>query len=127
MRTLAGDSDGDLGDAIRAREHRRQYCVPLNTRLAGPEVAFHLEDAGAQMLIASTTMEPLAVAGVEDTDVERVIFVDDGARVPAEEGRLAMPFENYSDVLADASAERPSVNVGLDDLADISLHLGDYR
>src|SRR5690625_2237360 len=28
--------------------------VPLNTRLAGPEVAFHLEDAGAQMLIAST-------------------------------------------------------------------------
>lgn len=93
--------------------------VPLNTRLAGPEVAFHLEDAGAQMLIASTTMEPLAVAGVEDTSVERVIFVDDGARVPAEEGRLVMPFENYSDVLADASAERPSVNVGLDDLAII--------
>src|SRR5699024_9526359 len=93
--------------------------VPLNTRLAGPEVAFHLEDAGAQMLIASTTMEPLAVAGVEVTDVDGVIFVDDGARVPAEEGRLAMPFENYSDVLADASAERPNLNVGLDDLAII--------
>src|SRR5690625_5193105 len=93
--------------------------VPLNTRLAGPEVPFHLEDAGAQMLIASRTMEPLAVAGVEDTGVERVIFVDDGPRVPAEEGRLTVPFENYPDVLADASGERPNVNVGLDDLAII--------
>lgn len=37
--------------------------VPLNTRLAGPEVTFHLEDAGAQMLIASTTMEPLGCRG----------------------------------------------------------------
>ena len=93
--------------------------VPLNTRLAGPEITFHLEDAGAQMLIASWTMEPLAVAGVENTEVERVIFVDDGERVPAEAGRLTLPAENYADVLASAGADRPNVNVGLEDLAII--------
>src|SRR5690625_4227930 len=60
--------------------------VPLNTRLAGPEVAFHLEDSSSKMLITSHTMEPLAVAGVEGTDVEQIIFVDDGKRRPAEEG-----------------------------------------
>ena len=93
--------------------------VPLNTRLAGPEVIFHLEDSGSKMLIASHTMEPLAVAGVENTDVERVIFVNDGDRVPAEQGRLQLPSEQYDDVLASASADRPRVNVELEDLAII--------
>src|SRR5690625_7762813 len=37
--------------------------VPLNTRLAGPEVTFHLEGSGSQMLIAAHTMEPPAGGG----------------------------------------------------------------
>ena len=95
--------------------------VPLNTRLAGPEVAFHLEDSSSKMLITSHTMEPLAVAGVEGTDVEQIIFVDDGKRRPAEEGRLTLPAEQYDEVLAGAgaTAERPQVDVDLDDLAII--------
>ncbi|GAA2029338.1 long-chain fatty acid--CoA ligase [Yaniella flava] len=93
--------------------------VPLNTRLAGPEVAFHLDDAGAKILVASHTMEPLVAAGVAETDVERVIVVDDGSRVPAEDGRLTLPVEQYGDVLEGASATRPQVNVGIDDLAII--------
>src|SRR5690625_1874075 len=67
--------------------------VPLNTRLAGPEVTFHLEDASSKMLITSHTMEPLAVAGVEGTDVEQISVLDYGKRVPAEEGRLPLPSE----------------------------------
>lgn len=93
--------------------------VPLNTRLAGPEVTFHLEDSGSKTLIASHTMEPLAVAGVEGTDIERVIFVNDGERVPAENGRLQLSSEQYDDVIASANAERPRVNVALEDLAII--------
>lgn len=93
--------------------------VPLNTRLAGPEVAFHLDDAGAKMLIASHTMEPLVVSGVADTEVERVIFVADGQRKSAVEDQLSVPSEQYDDVLESASAERPHVTVGLDDLAII--------
>src|SRR5690625_6532723 len=80
--------------------------VPLNTRLAGPEVAFHLEDSGSKLLIASHTMEPLAVSGVEGTEVERIIFVNDGGRRPAEEGRLKLPVEQYDDVRASATAEQ---------------------
>lgn len=93
--------------------------VPLNTRLAGPEVTFHLDDAGAKMLIASHTMEPLVISGVADTEVERVIFVDDGQRKPEQEGQLSVPTEQYGAVLDGASPERPHVNVELDDLAII--------
>lgn len=93
--------------------------VPLNTRLAGPEVTFHLEDSGSKMLIASQTLEPLAVAGVQGTDIESVIFVNDGTRNPTEEGRLQLPVEHYDEVLASASAQRPRVNVALEDLAII--------
>lgn len=93
--------------------------VPLNTRLAGPEVAFHLEDSGAKMLVASHTMEPLAVAGVAGTAVERLIFVDDGKRVPTEEERLSVVSERYDDVLENTGAQRPQVAVELDDLAMI--------
>ncbi len=93
--------------------------VPLNTRLAGPEVAFHLDDSGAQMLIASHTMEPLAIAGIKGTTVERLIFVDDGVRESATDQALNIPVEQYADVLQAALPERPNVSVGLDDLAVI--------
>ncbi|HEY4558060.1 MAG TPA: long-chain fatty acid--CoA ligase [Enteractinococcus sp.] len=92
--------------------------VPLNTRLAGPEVTFHLEDSGSKLLIASHTLEPLAVAGVQGTEVERVIFVDDGPRKPAE-GALSLPVEQYAEVVDSGSDRRPQVNVELEDLAII--------
>ena len=83
--------------------------VPLNTRLAAPEVAFHLEDAGAQMLIASQAMEPLAIAGIRGTAIERLIFVDDGAHEPARGEQPDIPMEQYAAVLDSASADRPNV------------------
>ena len=114
-----GENSGEFLETLFALGSIGAVFVPLNTRLAGPEVAFHLEDSGSKIFIASHAMEPLAVAGLEGTAIERVIFVDDGPRVPAEPGRLKLPAEQYGDVLASASAQRPRVNVELDDLAVI--------
>lgn len=112
-----GENSAEFLETLFALGSIGAVFVPLNTRLAGPEVTFHLEDSGSKLLVASHTMEPLAVAGVEGSAVERIIFVDDGARVPAEEGRLSLPVEQYADVLASAATQRPRVNVQLDDLA----------
>src|SRR5690625_2659908 len=114
-----GENSVEFLEALFALGSIGAVFVPLNTRLAGPEVTFHLEDSGSKMLIASSTLEPLAVAGLEGTSVESVIFVDDGTRVPAEEGRLQIAAENYDDVVASAGAQRPRVNVALEDLAII--------
>lgn len=114
-----GENSAEFLETLFALGSIGAVFVPLNTRLAGPEVTFHVEDSGAKFLIASHTMEPIAVAGISGTDVERVIFVDDGPRVPAEAGRLAIPAEQYADVLAGADATRPQAHVGLDDLAMI--------
>src|SRR5690625_7882708 len=116
-----GENSIEFLEALFALGSIGAVFVPLNTRLAGPEVAFHLEDSSSKMLITSHTMEPLAVAGVEGADVEQLIFVDDGKRRPAEEGRLTLPAEQYDEVLAGAgaTAERPQVDVDSDDLAII--------
>ena len=114
-----GENSAEFLEALFALGSIGAVFVPLNTRLAGPEVAFHLEDSGSTLLVASHTMEPLVAAGIEGTEIERVIFVDDGARKPAEEGRLTLPIEQYDVVLASADNSRPQVNVALDDLAII--------
>lgn len=114
-----GENSIEFLEALFALGSIGAVFVPLNTRLAGPEVTFHLEDSGSKMLIASHTMEPLVASGVAGTDVERVIFVDDGARRPAEEGRITVPIEQYAQVLDSATDERPRVNVALEDLAII--------
>src|SRR5690625_2591091 len=85
-----GENSIEFLEALFALGSIGAVFVPLNTRLAGPEVAFHLEDSSSKMLITSHTMEPLAVAGVEGTDVEQISVLDYGKRVPAEEGRLPL-------------------------------------
>jgi fatty-acyl-CoA synthase len=113
-----GENSAEFLETLFALGSIGAVFVPLNTRLAGPEVTFHLEDSGSQILIASHTMEPLAISGVAGTDVERVIFVDDGERRPAH-GELAIPVEQYADVLASGDTSRPQVNVALKDLSII--------
>jgi fatty-acyl-CoA synthase len=113
-----GENSAEFLETLFALGSIGAVFVPLNTRLAGPEVTFHLEDSGSRVLIASHTMEPLAVAGVADTEVERVIFVDDGERQPAEKA-LGIPVEQYTEVLASGGPSRPQVAVALEDLAII--------
>ena len=91
--------------------------VPLNTRLAPPEIQFALEDSGSTVLIASATLEPLAVAGSRGADVGHLILVQDGPQRPAERQDGDLTAEDYEEVLTGGSPERPEAEVQLEDLA----------
>ncbi|MEW1980681.1 long-chain fatty acid--CoA ligase [Citricoccus sp. NPDC079358] len=93
--------------------------VPLNTRLAPPEIAFALNDSGSTVLLASTTMEPLAVSGSRGTGVGLLALVQDGTPVPAERQDGDLEAVDYEQLLAGGEPVRPDVAVGLDDLAII--------
>ncbi len=85
--------------------------VPLNTRWAGPEVLFALNDSESRLLFVDSAYAALYEAirpGIES--IEAVIFIDDGA-VP--EGMLG-----YEDLLA-AAAAAPDRDRRGDDLAGI--------
>ncbi len=98
--------------------------VPLNSRLAAPEIRYQLQDSGAKILIHAGALAPLAVAAVVGTAVDRLIMVDDGSTSPASkqnfgelsEGPVVEPFD---DVLASAPAEPLDVPVVLEDGAMI--------
>jgi long-chain acyl-CoA synthetase len=58
--------------------------VPLNPLLKGPEIAYHLGDAGARSFIAYELFADQAAAGVADLDIETFLvpFLDSDATVP---------------------------------------------
>ena len=84
--------------------------VPLNTRLAPPELEFMIEDSGATTLVTQEELTDLARAGAWSTGVTRRITVD---------GPPATHHEQYEAVLASATGEAPDVAVELDDPAII--------
>ncbi|MGO4857894.1 acyl-CoA synthetase [Arthrobacter sp. 2MCAF14] len=88
--------------------------VPLNTRLAPPEIQFALQDSGSVVLINAEGFEALAFAGSIDTDVGYRLIVRDAESVPVGAGA-----EDYSGTLAAASADRIDVPITLDDTAMI--------
>lgn len=51
--------------------------VPLNTRLAAPEIAFALTDSGSRILVHAASLTALAENGSRGTPVERRIVVAD--------------------------------------------------
>jgi fatty-acyl-CoA synthase len=93
--------------------------VPLNTRLAPPEIQFALRDSGAQVLVSSTTLDSLVAAGCRETDVEMVITVNDGQPSSSESPEFPVPTAEFEQVLGAGSRERPDVEVTHEDLAVI--------
>ena len=101
--------------------------VPLNTRLAPPEIRFALEDSGAAVLVHTGALAPLARRGSGGTAVELRLEVADGSE--PEEGPAAGPgtvpaldFDtvlDFDSVIAAAPPERLDVPVGLEDGAMI--------
>ncbi|GAB3028976.1 long-chain fatty acid--CoA ligase [Parafrigoribacterium mesophilum] len=91
--------------------------VPLNTRLAPPEVQFALRDAGSTVLVHSASLTSLAEDGSLDTAVERRIVVRDtpGAGSAA----AGVPVEELDAVIAAAVPDRLDVAVSQDDPAMI--------
>lgn len=100
--------------------------VPLNTRLAPPEVQFQLQDCGAATLIHGLSLDALAAAGAAGTAVTRRIAVPDSAapdgqapdgHVPEGQGTTAA--EDFEAVVASGADQYVDVEVGLDDGAMI--------
>ncbi|MGN6443174.1 MAG: acyl-CoA synthetase, partial [Arthrobacter sp.] len=99
--------------------------VPLNTRLAPPELQFQLQDAGARLLVNARALEASASAALEGTAVtHRLVVTADGgpepsaATSPAAVGH-SVTVEQYGEALQEAAAEPIDVAVGHDDGAMI--------
>lgn len=94
--------------------------VPLNTRLAPPEIQFQLQDCGAVALIHAGSLDGLAVGGAAGTGVARRIVVADsseGTPVAFDEGTTAV--EDFEAVLTSGSDGFVDEAVSLDDGAMI--------
>src|SRR6478735_10612100 len=58
--------------------------VPLNTRLAPPELQFQLQDSGARLLVNAGALEASASAAVQGTAVtHRMVVTADGGAEPS--------------------------------------------
>ncbi len=84
--------------------------VPLNTRLAPPEVQYALDTSGAQLLIVAEPLEDLGRQGADGTDVGRVVVVGHAG--------------GYEDFLAAGRTVRRDIEVSLDDPAMILFTSG---
>ena len=98
--------------------------VPLNTRLAPPEIQFQLNDCGARVLVHSLSLDILASRGSHGTPVAGRIAVDDvsGAATGRSDtiGHQATgSVEDYEAVVAAGSSQFQDVSVTLDDGAMI--------
>lgn len=108
-----GDRVGYLGnnhpaflEALFATNLIGAIFVPLNTRLAPPEIEFALGDSGTKLLVFHEDLRDLARAGSKTTGVETRIVV---------EGLPEDGIENYEDVLTGAQAAPLDTVVTLDD------------
>ncbi|MDF2051447.1 long-chain fatty acid--CoA ligase [Arthrobacter sp. Cr_A7] len=93
--------------------------VPLNTRLAAPELQFQLQDSGARILVNAAALEEVAASSTEATAVTcRLVVASDGGT----EGSAVQPppaVERYDEVLQSADPAHFDVAVTLDDGAMI--------
>jgi O-succinylbenzoate-CoA ligase len=113
----AGDRVAYLGqnhpsflEALFATATLGAIFVPLNTRLAPPEVEYVLDDSGATTLIFHAELTDLERAGSWSTGTRRRIVID-GPATPA------IGVEEYEAVLASGSTDHIDAPVTLDDPA----------
>ncbi|GAB3555944.1 acyl-CoA synthetase [Spelaeicoccus albus] len=105
--------------------------VPLNTRLAPPEIRFQLQDADVRLLVHSRALRELAISSAKETEVERRLAVGDDepasgvTRRPESDGEetrrseAELSEEDYEETLAGGELTARDVAVGLDDGAMI--------
>jgi fatty-acyl-CoA synthase len=127
-----GENDPSFLETLFACGLAGAIFVPLNTRLAPPEIQFQLRDCGAVLLVHADSLSDLAVRGGAGTAVGRRIVVGDlhtsgaydgeanahdgGASAAATESPAA---EDYEDAVASGADLAPDEPVGLDDGAMI--------
>ncbi|HAP89418.1 MAG TPA: o-succinylbenzoate--CoA ligase [Arthrobacter bacterium] len=109
-----GDNHPSFLETLFACGQLGAIFVPLNARLAPPEIQFQLQDCGAATLIHAGSLDVLAAAGAAGTLVNRRIAVDDSS---GEQGTTAA--EDFEAVLASGSDQYLDEAVDLDDGAMI--------
>ncbi|MFC8409954.1 long-chain fatty acid--CoA ligase [Arthrobacter sp. NPDC057259] len=110
-----GENDPAFLETLFAAGLRGAVFVPLNTRLAPPEIQFQLQDCGAAVLVHAASLAGLAGRGAAGTGVRTRLVVDDGGTTGAVSGTV----EDYEQALAAGSPQAPDVPVTLDDGAMI--------
>ncbi|MDQ5863089.1 MAG: AMP-binding protein, partial [Actinomycetota bacterium] len=118
-----GDNHPSFLETLFACGQLGAIFVPLNTRLAPPEIQFQLQDCGAATLIHADSLDILAAAGAAGTGVNRRISVDDSTDGAATSGSVGeqgtTAAEDFESVLAAGSDQYVDEAVGLDDGAMI--------
>jgi fatty-acyl-CoA synthase len=119
-----GENDPSFLETLFACGLAGAVFVPLNTRLAPPEIQFQLQDCGAVLLVHAASLSDLAVRGAAGTAVGRRIAVDEAAVRGNHDGGAAaaqgeLPAERYEDVVASGADTALDEEVGLDDGAMI--------
>ena len=114
-----GENDPSFVETFFACGLLGAIFVPLNTRLAAPELQFQLQDSGARLLVNAGALEAVAAASVVDTAVtHRFVVASDGGTESSAVG-LPAGVERYEGVLQAAAATPLDVAVGLGDGAMI--------
>lgn len=118
-----GENDPAFVETFFAAGLLGAIFIPLNTRLAPPELQFQLQDSGARLLVNGGSLEGLAAAAVVGTGVRQRLVVGAGAHSAAHDGAApagAGPVvERYDDAVASAPAEVIDETVTHDDGAMI--------
>jgi fatty-acyl-CoA synthase len=91
--------------------------VPLNTRLAAPEIAFALTDSGSRILVHAAALNELAERGSTGTQVVQRIVVADATAPAAGSDPVGPLVEHFDDVIDGAPVTHRDENVTLDDPA----------
>lgn len=93
--------------------------VPLNTRLAAPELQFQLQDSGARLMVNAHALEVVAAASLTDTEVTRRLVVAPDGGPEGSAAELPTGVEHYGEVIAAVAGTRLDEAVTLDDGAMI--------
>jgi fatty-acyl-CoA synthase len=104
-----GDNEPSFLETFFAVTALGAIFVPLNTRLAAPEISFALHDCGAVLLVHAGAMSDVAEKASSGIAGLRRIAV----------GPAAAPAETFDRVIDTAAADRPQVAVDLSDAAMI--------
>lgn len=112
-----GDNDPAFVETFFACGVLGAVFVPLNTRLAPPEIRFQLQDAGVDVMVHSAALRELAILSADGTDLAlRLVVTSDEV---VEQTASGPHEEHYEEVLAGGEPTALDVAVGLDDAAMI--------
>ena len=110
-----GENDPAFLETLFAAGRLGAVFVPLNTRLAAPEIEYALQNSGSTVLVCASELGALAAAAVGGTQVEHLVAVEPRRPDVAPPARA----ERYEDVVAAGEPVPRDVVVGLDDPAMI--------